>query len=81
MSQWSGLAESVRGTAGLPSEATLEHHGFSPDLDVEAIEEGLRKQRVETCIGCGWWFDSIELDADGFCEDDQEIAKTVTKDV
>ncbi len=70
MGQWKELAESVRGTAGLPSEATLESHGFSPELDVEEIEEGLRNQRVETCIGCGWWFDSIELDADGFCEDE-----------
>ncbi len=72
MSHWNGLAESVRGTAGLPSEATLEFHGFSPELDVEKIEEGLRQERVETCIGCGWWFDSIELDADGFCIDETE---------
>ncbi len=69
--RWGALAESVRGTAGLPSEATLEAHEFSPDLDVEEIEEGLRKQRVETCPGCGWWFDSVMLDTDGFCEDDQ----------
>ncbi len=78
MSQWGGLAESVRGTAGLPSEVTLEVHGFSPDLDVEEIEEGLRKQRVETCIGCGWWVDSIELDADGFCADEMEDERWAT---
>ena len=70
--RWRALAESVRGTAGLPSEAKLEYHGFSLDLDVEEIEEGLRQQRVETCPGCGWWFDSVMLDVDGFCEDDRE---------
>ena len=70
MSDWRGLAEATRGTAGLPTESVLETHGFDPNLDVDAIEEGLRTQRVETCIGCGWWFDSVALDTDGFCEDE-----------
>jgi hypothetical protein len=58
------MAEYVRGTvlsvAAIASEFNL------PKRNVEDI---LLKEDVERCPGCCYWWDSCEMDEEGYCPD------------
>ena len=44
------------------------------DLDIDDVLEVLLDVNIESCSGCGWWFDCGELvdeegDLTGYCQD------------
>lgn len=54
----SGTADSI--------ESALGSLGLDEELAEEA-EVLLSENEFDRCHGCGWWFDWIELDPEGYC--------------
>jgi hypothetical protein len=62
---WLPVADAARGTASSPAELAAQF-----GVDEQQVEEQLASLEVETCPGCGMWWDSFELaNEEGYCPD------------
>lgn len=64
---WNKIAAEVEGTTLSPGAIADRY-----DLDVEddEVELALAAERVEVCVGCGWWFhERVGATGDPLCDE------------
>lgn len=59
---WDAIAHAVQGTCDSLA-AIAEKYDVAEDI----IDENLDEAGVTSCAGCGWWYETSELDEESYC--------------